>query len=138
MRVLRILLAEDNRGDVLLVRQSLEQHQIEHELNVVNDAQVALEYVWRMGKSNEVPCPDLMLLDLNLPKGDGSMVLAEFRNHPECAETPVIVLTSSESPKDRDEMARMGVSYYFHKPTDYEDYMQLGSIIKEVLQQQAA
>ena len=136
MRTLHILLAEDNRGDVLLVRESLHEHHIEHELHVVMDGQAALDYVGRMGRLIEVPCPDLVLLDLNLPKDDGATVLKEFRRYPECAHVPVIVVTSSDSPKDRELMAELGVSYYFRKPTDYEDFMQLGTIVKEVLARQ--
>ncbi len=137
MRLLHILLAEDNRGDVLLVRDSLQESQIEHELHVVKDAQEALDYVAGMGTPNGVPCPDLMLLDLNLPKGDGVTVLSEFRKHPQCAQTAVIVVTSSDSAKDRERVAQLGISYYFRKPTDYDDFMRLGGIVKEVLQQQA-
>jgi CheY-like chemotaxis protein len=101
MRLLHILLAEDNRGDVMLVREALREHHIEHELHVVQDGQQALDYVVRMGKAGEAPCPDILLLDLNLPKADGRTVLTEFRKHPECAKTPVVVVTSSDAPKDR-------------------------------------
>ena len=136
MRVLRILLAEDNRGDVLLVRESLREHRIKHELYVVRDGQEALDYVGRMGGTDEVPYPDLILLDLNLPKVDGSTVLGELRQHPESARVPVIVVTSSDSAKDKERMAQFGISCYFRKPTEYEDYMQLGSIVKQVLEAQ--
>lgn len=134
MSTLNILIAEDNSGDVLLVRESLERHQIEHELYVVQDVQDAVEFLVRMGELHEVPCPDLMLIDLNLPKGDGSTVLNELRKHPECATVPVIVLTSSDSRKDRERMARMGINHYFRKPTEYEEFMELGVIVKEVVQ----
>jgi CheY-like chemotaxis protein len=138
MKVLHILLAEDNKGDVFLVRESLQEHQIEHELHVVENGQEALDYLVRIGKLDEAPCPDLMLLDLNLPKGDGHSVLTEFRKHPECEHMPVVVVTSSDSPKDRDRMAKLGIRYYFRKPTDYEAFMQLGGIVKEVLEKQVA
>jgi CheY-like chemotaxis protein len=138
MRLLNILLAEDNQGDVILVREALEEHQIEHKLHIVQDGQEALEYVVRMGKPNEGPCPDVMLLDLNLPKADGPAVLSEFRKHPECTHTPVIVVTSSDSPKERAQMAELGVSYYFRKPSDFTAYMRLGALIKEVIEDQTA
>ena len=132
MRVLQILLAEDNRGDVLLVRESLREHRIKHELHVVRDGQAALDYVGRMGGL------DLILLDLNLPKIDGSTVLSELRQNPESARVPVIVVTSSDSPKDKARMAQLGISYYFRKPTEYDEYMQLGGIVKQVMDQQTA
>jgi chemotaxis family two-component system response regulator Rcp1 len=136
MRALQILLAEDNRGDVLLIQESLREHQIQHKLYVVRDGQEALDYVGRM--PDEVPYPDLVLLDLNLPKVDGSTVLSELRQHPESARVPVIVVTSSDSAKDKGRMAQLGISHYFRKPTEYEDYMRLGSIVKQVLEQQTA
>ena len=133
MRALHILLAEDNRGDVLLVRESLREHQIPHELHVVQDGQEALDYLLRMGQPDQPPCPDLLLLDLNLPKGDGAGILSEFRRHPRFADTPVIVVTSSDSAQDRQRMTELGIRYYFRKPTEYEEYMELGGIVRQVL-----
>jgi two-component system, chemotaxis family, response regulator Rcp1 len=78
---LRILLAEDNPGDVFLVRRALEEHNISNELNVVQDGAEALEFLACWGKTDELPCLDILLLDLNLPKVDGPRVLAEFRKH---------------------------------------------------------
>lgn len=138
MRVLHVLLAEDNKGDVLLVRESLQEHQIENELHVDQDGQQARHYVMTMGKPDAPPCPDPMLLNLNLPKGEGPSVLTEFRKHPECAGVPMVVVTSSDSPKDRKWMAALGISYYFRKPSNYEDFMRLGGVVKEMLKSQAS
>jgi CheY-like chemotaxis protein len=91
--VLKILLAEDNPGDVLLVQEALQEHQIEHQLHVVEDGAKALEYLSQLGKSTGAPCPDVLLLDLNLPKVDGTQVLAEFRKHPECVTADNHILT---------------------------------------------
>ena len=138
MRTLRILLAEDNRGDLLLVQESLREHRIKHQLYVVRDGQEALDYVGRMGGLHEAHYPDLILLDLNMAKVDGSTVLCELRRHPEFARVPVIVVTSSDSARDKERMAQLGIRYYFRKPTEYDEYMQLGSIVKQVLEQQTA
>src|SRR5690349_15493812 len=97
MKLLHILVAEDNHGDVILFQEALQHHQIEHHLHVVSDGQAALNFVARMGTTPEIPCPDVMLLDLNLPKVDGPTILREFRKHPECEDTPVIVVTSSDA-----------------------------------------
>jgi CheY-like chemotaxis protein len=131
--VLHILLAEDNPGDVLLVRQALEEHRIQHELHVVKDGGEALDYLKRMGKSDEPPCPDLILLDVNLPKADGTEILTEFRKHPECRHTPVIVVTSSDTQKDRAQMTELGVQRYFKKPSDLNSFLQLGAVVREVV-----
>ena len=74
MKELDILLAEDNEGDVMLVREALERHRIPHTLHVVRDGGEALDYVAEMGVSEAVPCSDVLLLDLNLPKADGWQV----------------------------------------------------------------
>ena len=79
--MIHILLAEDNIGDVMLVKEALAVHHIEGELHVVEDGQKALDFVATMGGPGCSPCPDLMLLDMNLPKADGTAVLAAFRKH---------------------------------------------------------
>jgi CheY-like chemotaxis protein len=128
-----ILLAEDNLGDVLLVQEALAAHNISHKLFVVRDGGEALQFVARMGTPGHEPCPDLMLLDLNLPKVDGPAVLAEFRKRPECIQTPVVVISSSDAPKDRERMNALGVAHYFRKPSDLEAYLELGSVVKGLL-----
>ena len=136
--MIKILLAEDNLGDVLLVERALREHDISHELHVAKDGAEAIEYVSKMGSPGEPPCPDLMLLDLNLPKIDGVEVLRQFRKHPSCLLTPVIVVTSSDAQKDRAGMADLGVAHYFRKPSDLEDFMTLGEIVRQVVGQTAA
>ena len=130
--VLNILVAEDNPGDVLLVRRALRAHNIPHELTVVQDGAEALEFMARMGRAREVPCPDVVLLDLNLPKVDGPHVLREFRKHPECWDTPVIVITSSDAREDRARMEELRVARYFRKPSDYRAFLRLGAVVREV------
>jgi CheY-like chemotaxis protein len=132
MNLLQILLAEDNLGDILLVRQALDEHNVPHELHVVRDGEEALAFVAHMGEQNGVPCPDVMLLDLNLPKVDGEEVLSEFRKHPKCAHTPVVIITSSDAHKDRVRMKDLGIARYFRKPSDLDEFLQLGALVREV------
>ena len=134
--MLQILLAEDNEGDVMLVEQALEQHEIVHELHVVKDGDEALDFVADMGIDDGPPCPDVLLLDLNLPKVDGPQVLERFRKHPACAQTPVIVVTSSDAPRDRERVKALGANAYFRKPSDLTEYMALGALVKELVEQQ--
>ena len=131
--MLHFLLAEDNLGDILLVQKSLEEHHVEHELHIVRDGAEALDLMTRMGHPGEAPCPDLMLLDLNLPKVDGPQVLSEFRKHPECGHTPVIIVSSADSQNDRARLAKYGISRYFRKPSDHDSYLELGAIVLEVV-----
>lgn len=130
---MHILLAEDNLGDILLVQRALKEHHIEHELHVVRDGGEALAFVAHMGQPGETPCPDIVLLDLNLPKVDGPTVLKEFRKHPACARTPVIAVSSSDTQKDRAQMAELGVDRYFKKPSDLNAFLLLGAVVREVM-----
>lgn len=136
--MIRILLAEDNQGDVFLVEQALQEHHVLYELYAAKDGAEAIEYISKMGTPGNPPCPDLMLLDLNLPKIDGSDVLREFRKHRSCLLTPVIVVTSSDARKDRNRMADLGVAHYFRKPSDFDDFMKLGAIIRQITGDEAA
>ena len=88
-----------------------------------------------MGEPDGDPCPDIVLLDLNLPKVDGPEVLTEFRKHPECARTPVIVISSSDAHKDRERMAGLGISRYFRKPSDLDGFLRLGALVREVMRE---
>jgi chemotaxis family two-component system response regulator Rcp1 len=134
MNALQILLAEDNLGDVLLVQYALKSHNIPHELHVVRDGDEALAIIEHMGEPDGIPCPDLMLLDLNLPKVDGPEILGKFRKHPYCAETPVIVISSSDAHRDRERMAQFGIARYFRKPSDLNAFLKLGAVVAEVVE----
>ena len=81
----------------------------------------------------DIPIPDLVLLDLNLPKNGGLQVLTAIRQHPRLGAVPVIVTSSSQSPRDQAETARLGIECYLPKPPDLEEFMQIGAILKEVL-----
>jgi chemotaxis family two-component system response regulator Rcp1 len=134
MSVLKVLLAEDNPGDILLVKEALAQHHITNEMYVVRDGGEALAFIDRMGETGSVPCPDVLLLDLNLPKVDGPEILVEFRKNPQCLHTPVIVISSSDTHKDRQRMDALGVTCYFRKPSDLEEFLQLGALVQRVVE----
>lgn len=131
--MLNFLLAEDNLGDILLVQKALEEYYVPHQLHIVRDGAEALDFVRHMGQPGGVPCPDLILLDLNLPKVDGPQVLSEFRRHPGCEQTPVIIVSSSDTQKDRARLANLGITRYFRKPSDYDAFLQLGSLVRDVV-----
>jgi CheY-like chemotaxis protein len=133
-----ILLAEDNPGDIFLVQKALQQHHILHRLYVVHDGAEAMAWVAHIGEPGGTPRPDLLLLDLNLPKFDGRQILSEFRKHPGCSHSPVIAVTSSDAPRDRARMAELGVARYFRKPLEFDAFLQLGAVVREVVAQAAA
>lgn len=129
-----ILLAEDNPGDVFLVRRALEKHGLDCKLIVVEDGQAALHFIESAEADAEHVCPDLVLLDLNLPRATGNRVLTRMRQSPRCSGVPIIIITSSDSPLDRESAARLGATGYFQKPGDLAAFMQLGRIVRDALE----
>jgi chemotaxis family two-component system response regulator Rcp1 len=135
--VVRILLAEDNDGDIFLVRRALEKRGVPHHLTVARNGEEALELLERAESSRGPEAPGLILLDLNLPKIDGAQVLSRIRKTTAFSATPVIVLTSSDSPRDRESALALGANVYFRKPTDLQSFMRLGEVIERLLQDRA-
>jgi len=132
-RQYRILLVEDSRSDVFLVEEAIRAAELNAELHVVDDGQKATEFFDAADAAESQDCPDLVLLDLNLPKKDGAEVLRHLRNSRTCKNAPVLIVTSSSSPRDR-ELAR-DANGYFTKPNDLDEFMKLGPLIRELLEQ---
>ena|SRR5579883_2931726 len=131
-QVRHILVIEDNKADVFLIREAIREAQLEVELHVVHDGDKAIRFLADAG-SDGVPCPDLVILDINLPRKSGDEVLEQMRSMPKCAAAPVIVVTSSSSDQDRREMARLGADAYFSKSSEYDEFMQLGQVVSRLL-----
>jgi CheY-like chemotaxis protein len=129
---LQVFVVEDNQGDVLLIRMALDYRQVSHHLTVARDGSEAIEIIRTMGREQGPPCPDIMLLDLNLPKDDGLAVISAFREHPECVQTPVIVVTSTAARREVAQLDQLGVKHYFQKPHDFYEYMALGNLVADV------
>jgi two-component system, chemotaxis family, response regulator Rcp1 len=124
--VIRILVAEDNPADVYLLREAISLEGGDVELLIVSDGEQALDYVQRIGPFSGAGIPQLVVLDLNLPKSDGSDVLRCIRETPEYAGIPVVVLTSSDSPKDRQTIESLGANCFITKPSDLDEFLSLG------------
>jgi CheY-like chemotaxis protein len=129
----RVLLIEDNLPDVMLVRHALDECGLDVALEVIYDAEEAAAYISRMGETEDAQCPDIVLLDLNVPKGDGLELLATFRTSPKCPDLPIVIMTSSDSPRDRTRATEIGATRYFRKPIDLDQYLRLGALVEEVL-----
>ena len=130
----RILLAEDNPGDVLLFREALKSRNFQCELLVAADGQQAIAMVRDVASGG--PRPHLIVLDVNLPKQNGDAVLRQIRLEPGLAGIPVVVLTSSSSPLDRATANGLGASLYLEKPSDLEGLYRLGQVLEQVLRGQ--
>jgi DNA-binding response OmpR family regulator len=125
---------EDNQADVFLIREAIDTARLAAEIHVVYDGEQATRYCVDVNSDDGLPAPAMVILDINLPKKQGGKVLEEMRKTPRCKNALVLVVTSSDSDADRAEMARLGANGYFRKPSDFEGYMKLGGIVKELLQ----
>jgi CheY-like chemotaxis protein len=124
---MKIFIAEDNPADIYLLRIAFDEAgQRDADLIVASDGEEALNFVARRGPFRNIGRPDLIVLDLNLPKSDGTDVLRAVRESVEYAETPVVVLTSSDSPEDRECARKLGATCFITKPSDLEAFMGLG------------
>ncbi len=130
---LTVLLAEDNPGDVFLIRRALDGQKFLYELLLAKDGEEAIGYVRQAAAGKQKI--DLVLLDLNLPKHDGAEVLTRLRSDSRLAKLPVILLTSSDSPQDRERCLALGANRYFQKPSNLAAFMQIGEIAKQLVQQ---
>jgi CheY-like chemotaxis protein len=120
--LVEILLVEDDPGDVVLVRESFMDDKVGNNLSVVNDGVEALAYLRAEGKYAKRPRPDLIVLDLNLPRKNGIEVLAEIKSDPELALIPVVVLTTSEAEEDIVRTYRLHANAYITKPVDFDRF----------------
>ena len=120
---MQVLLVEDNPGDVRLTQEALKDAKVHLELNVVPDGVAAMEFLKREGKYAGSPRPDLVLLDLNLPRKDGREVLAEIKSDPALQTIPVVVLTTSASEADILRTYMLHANCYISKPVDMEGFL---------------
>jgi CheY-like chemotaxis protein len=119
---IKVLLVEDNPGDADLTRETLEDGKLLLKITVVSDGAQALDFLLRRPPFRNVWTPDLILLDLNLPKLSGREVLAEIQKHPQLRVIPVVVLTSSDSEQDISKSYEMGANCYVTKPVGLEAF----------------
>jgi CheY-like chemotaxis protein len=128
---LKILLVEDNPGDVLLVREALREADLQFELLHISDGEEAVRYV--RNREPRLHIPVLVLLDLNLPKCDGWEILDELRAAPDFARTPVVILSSSGAPADVSRALKFERLIYIRKPPSLDEFLSLGWRIREFL-----
>lgn len=121
MRLIHILLVEDNEGDILLTTESLEDSKINHKLTVIKDGSAAIDYFKNLPEDADKP--DLVLLDINLPKKNGQEVLVYIKQHPQHSNTPVIMLTTSSAERDILLAYQNKANCYITKPVEVTDFI---------------
>jgi CheY-like chemotaxis protein len=127
-----VLLVEDNPADASLVAEALSEASVDCGLHVLSDGRKAVEYIARL-EQDESPCPDLIMLDLNLPRFSGEEVLKRLRRSSKCADVKVLIITSSNAPADRERAMELGATDYFRKPSTLEQFLELGPKVRQML-----
>jgi CheY-like chemotaxis protein len=130
-KLVEILLVEDNEGDVGLVEEVFEETKIRNNLHVAEDGEEAMQFLHKEGKFKDVPYPDIILLDLNLPKKDGREVLAEIKVDNTLKRIPVVVLTTSDAEKDIIKMYDLHANSYIMKPVDFDQFIKVIKSIED-------
>lgn len=131
VQLMQILLVEDNAADVRLTREALKDAKILNELHVVRDGVEALDFLYQQGTFAGVPRPDIIILDLNLPRKDGKEVLAEMKGDPGLRSIPVAVLTTSEAEVDVLESYDLGANCFLTKPVDLDQFLRVIRAVEE-------
>jgi len=130
-KLIEILMVEDNPADARLTKEAFKDAKVLNNMHVVADGEEAMLFLKRAGKYNESPRPDLILLDLNLPKKDGREVLAEIKKDPELKRIPVVILTTSEDEKDIFRAYDLHANAYVKKPVDLDQFMKIVEAVED-------
>lgn len=131
MKPIEILLVEDNPGDVDLTREALEIGKLSNNLHVVDDGEEAMAFLRREGQYAKAPRPDLVLLDLNLPRKNGREVLAEIKSDENLKRIPVVILTTSKAEEDILKTYNLHANCYVTKPIDLDQFIKVVHAIEE-------
>ena len=129
----QLLLIEDNPADVELVEEALAEAALDYGLSVVRDGRQAIDFIEYLEAEAGYGCPDLVLLDLNLPKVSGEEVLNRMRSSRKCGGAKVLIISSSDTPSDRERLLKLGANGYFHKPSSLKQFMELGPRVRALL-----
>lgn len=129
-RRINILLVEDNAGDVRLIQEAFKDSKIENKFSVVYDGESAMKYLYRQGEFKDTNRPDIIFLDLNLPKKSGMEILEEIKTDPELRKIPVVVLTTSSSAEHIQKSYGLHANCYITKPVDFNQFVDVVKVIE--------
>jgi len=131
LKAIEILMVEDNPGDVRLTREALKGGKVWNQLNVVEDGVAALDYLYQRAPHEAAARPDLILLDLNLPKKDGREVLSAIKSDATLRTIPVVILTTSQAEEDVLRAYHLNANCYVTKPVDFDQFTRIVQSIEE-------
>jgi CheY-like chemotaxis protein len=134
VKEINIWLVEDSLPDVALVELALTEHHIPYRLRIIEDGADALALIQCLGTVCGSRRPDLVILDINVPKIHGLKLLAEFRRIPECRQTPVVVISAAVSPIEQSRLAALQADRFFPKCPDLDSFMKLGEVVRELFE----
>jgi chemotaxis family two-component system response regulator Rcp1 len=132
-KVYYILIAEDNLADEYLIRRAIKGSNLLTRIHVVRDGEQAILLFNASETDSTADIPDLIILDINLPRKQGGEVLRHMRESLSYANTRVIGVSTPDSPREREELTRLGAYAYFRKPAEYDDFMKLGQLVRDAL-----
>jgi DNA-binding response OmpR family regulator len=127
-----LLLVEDSPADVYLVQEAVRTEGLRFDWRVAEDGETAIQIIDRVDANLELDVPQLMLLDINVPRKSGNHVLEHLRRSARCSSVPVIMISSSDSPAERQRAFDLGANEYFRKPSSLDEFMKLGAVVKRV------
>jgi len=130
-KIIDILIVEDNPGDARLAQEALKESKIKNQLHIVNDGMAATDFLFKRNDYKDAPRPDLIILDLNLPKKDGREVLAEIKTEENLKSIPVVILTTSKAEEDILKTYNLHANCYITKPLDFDKFMEVVKSIED-------
>ena len=131
MHPIEILLVEDNPGDARLAKEALKESKLMNNLSIAEDGVEAMNFLYKTGKYSKMPRPDLIILDLNLPKKDGREVLAEIKNNDTLKRIPVVILTISKAEEDILKTYNLHANCFISKPIDLDQFIKVVKSIED-------
>lgn len=135
---IKMLLVEDSPADAFLVQEAIRAEGLPVRLQIAEDGEAAIQLLDRLDSQETHHPLDLLLLDINIPRQDGNAVLQHLRRSTRCGDIPVIMISSSDSPRDRKRAFELGATEYFHKPSNLDEFMRLGKLVRRLCEQTAA
>jgi len=130
-KIIDILLVEDNPGDARLAQEALKESKIKNQLHIVNDGMAATDFLFKRNDYKDAPRPDLIILDLNLPKKDGREVLAEIKADENLKRIPIVIFTTSKAEEDILKTYNLHANCYITKPLNFDKFMEVIKSIED-------